>query len=82
MPTFVIPITYMMYGKYSIDADSLLDALEQIQNLPLPEESTFLDDSVNVIEEDVLENNDCILTEGDKEDLSEWIAEDYRQRFD
>ena len=80
MPKYVIPITYLMYGKYEIEADNIVDALDKVQELPLPEGAEFLDDSVNITEEDVVENNHLSSDEG--YELSDWIAEDYRQRND
>jgi hypothetical protein len=80
MPKYVIPVTYMMYSKYTIDAPTLVDALDKVQGLPLPEDAVYLDESVNIIEEDVMESND--LSDDDCRVLSDWLAEDYRQRND
>ncbi len=81
MPKFVIPVTYTMYGQYVIEAPTLLDALDTVDDLPLPVPSDYVDNSLEVHEEDVRENN-AGLTEGDLEDLSEWVGENYRQRND
>lgn len=51
MAQFKIGVTWQMYGKLVIDANSFEEALDKAQNEPLPE-GTYLDDSFEV-EQDV-----------------------------
>ena len=84
MPKYIIPVSFVMYGKYEIEADTLLKALDEVfandDVTPLPAESEYLHGSLNLDEEDVIENNTLpggktILSDGDFEDLSEFINE-------
>jgi hypothetical protein len=82
MPKYVIPVTYTMYGKYEVEANDVVEALEVIQNpaLALPPNAVYVEDSLQVSEEDVIENND--LSEDDQWELSDALAEMYRCRMD
>lgn len=31
MPKFIIPVTFTMYGKYEIEADTIEEAIDEIQ---------------------------------------------------
>ncbi len=84
MPKYVIPVTYMMYGKYEIEADTLVEALDEVFGneaiKPLPPDADYLIDSMNVTEEDLTENN--TLSEDELSDVSEYLAEMYRAMND
>jgi hypothetical protein len=83
MPKYIIPVTYTMYGKYEIEADNISEALDKVFDPltgDLPEEPVILDDSLNVIEEDVVENNN--LTDDDVDELSTYLEERYRSLED
>ena len=82
MPKFVIPVTYTMYGKYTIEADTIEEALDKVldENLPLPNGSGYVEDSIEVNEEDVRENN--TLSEEELFSVSDYLAERYRQMHD
>jgi len=53
MKTFTIPVSYMMYGTYEIEADSFEEAKEKIldSNTPLPDNASYLEDSLEVDED-------------------------------
>ena len=77
---YVIPVTFVKYGSYEIEAETLLDALHLVEGLPLPDKSEYLDDSLRINETDVIESNTLPggltnLSDGDFEDLSEYINE-------
>ncbi len=48
--TFIIPVSWQMSGTYRIEADSLEDAINEADHLPLPnqEDSEFIDGSFEV----------------------------------
>lgn len=47
---FIIPVVWEMWGKYVIEAETLEEAMEKAldSELPLPEESYYVDDSIQV----------------------------------
>ena len=71
MPKFVIPVTYTMSGSYEIEADTILDALDQVlgpdANLPLPENAEYVSDSFFTDSESVIEANN--LSRVDQDDV-------------
>lgn len=78
MPKYIIPVTYTMYGKYEIEADTLIDAIDEVHStaMPLPPDAEYLTESMTVGEEDVAQNNE--LSEDELIELSEYLAELYR----
>ena len=84
METYVIPVTFVRYGKYHIEANTLLEALDKVRDLPLPEDSDYLDGSLHIDEMDVIECNTesggtTHLSDQDFEDLSEYLNEQGRE---
>jgi len=79
MPKYVIPVTYTMYGKYEIEADSIEAALDAVFDdvLPVPENAEYLSDSLVVTTGDVQENNPR-LDEEAMEFVDEYLTERYR----
>lgn len=58
MKTFTIPVTYQMGGEYKVEADTLQDAIDLVNNAEppyesLPEGAEYVDDSME-IDRDVL----------------------------
>ena len=82
MPKYVIPVTFVMYGKYEVEAENMAEALDEVfgSTMPLPPDAVYLEDSLNVNEEDVNENNS--LNEEDQEELSEYLADRWRTIHD
>jgi hypothetical protein len=58
--TFIIPVTWAMTGEYKIQASSLEEAKNIIMSMDttLPEDASYLEDSLCVDEEGVIEKND------------------------
>jgi hypothetical protein len=77
MPKYVIPVTWMMYGKYEVEAENIVEALDVVfGDTPLPPDGEYLEDSLYVNEEDVNENN--TLSADDADDLSTDLEERVR----
>ena len=79
MPNYIIPVSYMMYGKYEIEADSIKDALNEVHGstMPLPPDSEYLIDSLQIDAEDVRENNPNL----NNDDLKELNARKFFNRM-
>jgi len=43
--TFKIPVVYQMYGHVTVEADSLEDAIDKVEDGPLPTDSSYVDSS-------------------------------------
>lgn len=59
MPTYRVPVEWTQMGYMYIEADSPEEAAEQarFEELPLPPETEYLDDSFNVLDEWIEEYN-------------------------
>lgn len=84
MPLYKIPVTYVMYGHYEIEAESIEQALDEVLGneseacQPLPPDAEYVTDSLNVDSEDVIENN--TLTNEEKDVVTEYLDEYIRQK--
>ena len=52
MAKFLIPCEWKLYGSYTIEADTLEEAIEEAEDAPLPDGS-YLSDSFVIIEDDI-----------------------------
>ena len=56
MPKFKIPVTYEMYGTVDVEADTLADAVKKanddIDELPLPDDPSYVEASYQIQDED------------------------------
>ena len=79
---YVIPIEFTMYGYYEIEAESIVDALDQAfaVDMPLPDDSEYLDNSLSTDMENLLELNPK-LSEDEKEAAETWIDETTRETY-
>jgi hypothetical protein len=48
MKTYKIPCTWHMYGTYEIEANSVEEAAQKAEHLPLPEDGEYIEDSFRV----------------------------------
>jgi len=72
----------MMYGKYEIEAPTLVDALDMVFNasgiaaveMGLPDNAEYLDYSLSANEEDIAEANPT-LTNEDRDDIEIFLEE-------
>lgn len=46
--TFKIPVVYQMYGHVTVEADSLEDAIDKVEDGPLPTDSSYVEGSFEV----------------------------------
>lgn len=54
---YEIPVSWQMYGKISVVADSLEDAINKVlKDSALPKEQLYIDDSIIVNTDDVFYN--------------------------
>ncbi len=56
LTTFSIPVIYEMYGRLWVTADSLEEAREKVFDFatPLPENASYIEDSIQIDEEGLL----------------------------
>lgn len=55
MPQFTIPVVYQMYGTYTVEADTLAEAIDKALDLPdLPNDGSYISDSLQVDEHPVI----------------------------
>jgi hypothetical protein len=46
--TFKIPVVYQMYGHVTVEADSLENAIDKVEDGPLPTDSSYVEGSFEV----------------------------------
>ena len=46
--TFKIPVSYQMYGYVTVKADSLEDAIDKVEEGPLPTNASYVEGSFEV----------------------------------
>ena len=46
--TFKIPVVYQMYGHVTVEADSLEDAIDKVEDGPLTTDSSYVEGSFEV----------------------------------
>jgi len=51
MPKYKIPVVWSMIGQHEIEADSLQEAIELAEDLPLPKDGDYLEGSFEVDQE-------------------------------
>ncbi len=49
MTTYKIPCTWHMYGTHEIEANSIEEAAQKAEDLPLPENGEYIEDSALVL---------------------------------
>ena len=58
MKTYLVPVVYSMYGRIEIDAESAEDAImiaeNSIDELPLPQDADYLEDSFEIDSEGIV----------------------------
>ena len=77
MKTWVIPVTWSVCSKVTVEADTLKEAMQKALNdssIPLPDDSNYIDDSWELSMNDVEEIRSC-YNKNQADEISNEIAE-------
>lgn len=74
MKEYVIPVTWSAWGRIYVQANSLREAVEKADTMPLPTDHDYIDDSFRVDVQSIADYNETDVA-GDEE--IENLLEDY-----